>query len=86
MYTFLTLLGSSWGLPSARTGRSYRTWFTFLKREHDSLFFILWVALAAAAGGRMLGEATFVGHGRSWSLVMGAAGGVTGMYAMFGAT
>jgi hypothetical protein len=34
----------------------------------------------------MLGEATFVGHGRSWSLVMGAAGGVTGMYAMFGAT
>jgi hypothetical protein len=75
------LLGSS-----TRKNRSYRVWFTFLRREHDSLFLVIQVGLAAAAGGRMLGEAAFVGYDRSWNLVIGAAGGVTGMYAMCGAT
>lgn len=83
MYTFVTPLGSSWGLPSVNVGKTGQGWFAFLKREHDSMFFVLWVALGTAACGRTLILSCFGEHGSLWNLGFGAGGSLVGAYAMF---
>lgn len=51
MYTFLTPFGVGWSLPQKQKGERWDL-MKFVRREHEALFFCLWIAIAVGAMGR----------------------------------
>lgn len=60
MYTLLTPFGVGWALPERRKGERWNL-FKFVRREHETLFFCLWMGIVAGAVSRWIDARYFVG-------------------------
>ena len=81
MLTFLTPFSTSWALP-VKSAETPLHPVSFVKREFEALFFVIWAAIAAGAAGRVIATLVVKEEVVPWMTAFAVAGASLGFYAI----